>query len=323
MGSRRLRLEWCVFSVVACCIFSPLIGQVDAAYPEKPITIIVPASPGGGTDGIARAIASRLEKELGVPILISNEDGAGGRRASIALFRSPADGFTIGMPHFAALLYDDVLGETKSPVDFKKFAVIARVDTTIFYIHVNKKSPFKTVQDFKAAGRTIKFGSSGVGNPSWLGPQALAAAIGFPTTFVSGHKSLAESALAVARGDLDAAAGSYTHFQGVLNDVRPIVYMSDQKSYHLPDVPTIVEAGYPKLASLGVPWVMAAPPGTPADRLTVLRTALTKVVNNKEFATWAKNAGYNPFAQGPEAFWKSMADMDEVYKSIKPLMGKK
>ena len=53
------------------------------------------------------------------------------------------------------------------------------------------------------------------------------------------------------------------------------------------------------------------------------RTALTKIVNNKEFVTWAKNAGYNPFAQGPEPFWKSMADMDEVYKSIKPLMGKK
>ena len=227
------------------------------------------------------------------------------------------------MPHFAALLYDEVLGDTKPPIDYKKFTVLMRADTTIFFIHVNKKSPFKTIQDFKTAGKPIRFASSGVGTPSWLQPAALSAYMGFRPVFVTGHKSLAEAALAVARGDLDAATGSYTHFQGVLEDVRPLVYMSDQRSHLLPEVPTIVEAGYPKLASMGVPWVFAAPPGTPAANMNILRTAMTKITASEEFVTWAKKQGYNPSSQGPDAFWKSFADMEEVYKSIKPLMAEK
>ena len=321
--SMNKRWFWCYILLSALTFFSPFAGQAGAAYPDKPITMIIPQSAGGGTDGIARAIASRLEKALGVPVVISNEDGAGGRRASIALFKSPPDGYTIGMPHFAALLYDEVLGDTKTPIDYKKFAVLMRADTTIFFIHVNKKGPFKTLQDLKTAGKPIRFASSGVGTPSWLQPAALSAYMGFRPVFVTGHKSLSEAALAVARGDLDAATGSYTHFQGGSEDVRPLVYMSDQRSHLLPEVPTIAEAGYPKLASMGVPWVFAAPPGTPAANLNTLRTAMTKITSSEEFVTWAQKQGYNPSSQGPEGFWKSFADMEEVYKSIKPLMAEK
>jgi tripartite-type tricarboxylate transporter receptor subunit TctC len=321
--SMKKRLLGCFVLLIALTFLSPFSGQAGAAYPEKPITMIIPQSAGGGTDGIARAIASRLEKALGVPVVVSNEDGAGGRRASIVLFKSQPDGYTIGMPHFAALLYDEVLGDTPPPIEYKKFAVLMRADTTIFFIHVNKKSPFKTLQDFKTAGKPIRFASSGVGTPSWLQPAALSAYMGFRPVFVTGHKSLSEAALAVARGDLDAATGSYTHFQGVLEDVRPLVYMSDQRSHLLPEVPTIVEAGYPKLASMGVPWVFAAPPGTPAGIMNTLRTAMTKITSSEEFVTWAQKQGYNPSSQGPEGFWKSFADMEEVYKSIKPLMAEK
>lgn len=312
-----------VISVLALCIFSPFAGQAQAKYPEKTITFIVPMGAGGGTDGMARALASRLEKELGVTVVVTNEQGSGGRRGSIALYKSPPDGYTIGFPHIATLIFDDTLGETKSPIDYKKFAVALKVDTATFFMYVAKNQPFKALADLKGAGQSIKFGSSGIGTPSWLVPTALGASVGFKAGFVSGHKNLPEVALAVARGDVIGGTGSYTHFRGVINDIRPLVYMSDKKSFNLPEIPTIKSLGYPKLASLGVPWAVAAPPRTPEDRLEVLRAALRKVIQREEFIKWAQDAGYDPDTMDPKTFWKSMEDMKEVYLSCKPFMEKK
>lgn len=307
-----------LFAMVGFLIYSG--AQVQAAYPEKPITLMVPFEAGGGVDGFARALAARMEKELGVPIVVSNEKGSGGRRGSIALFKSAPDGYTIGFPHIATLIYDDTLGETKSPVDYSKYAVILRVDTATFFMYVNKKQPFKSVKEMKDAGQALKFASTGIGTPSWLIPAAVGSAMGFKTSFVSGHKNLAEASLAVARGDVVGSTGSYTHFRGVIDDVRPLVYMSDKKSHHLPDVPTITELGFGKLSTLGVPWVMVGPPGTPEDKLEKIRGVLRKIIQQDEFKKWALENGYEPDTMPPDVFWKKMGELKEVYMSLKPQM---
>jgi tripartite-type tricarboxylate transporter receptor subunit TctC len=323
MNSTKTRIVMLLIFALAYYLVSLPAGQAQAKYPEKTITFIVPMDAGGGTDGMARALATRLEKELGVSVVVTNEKGSGGRRGSIALFKSAPDGYTIGFPHIATLIYDDTLGGTKSPVDYRKYSVVLRVDTATFFVHVNKNQPFKSVADLKSHREAVKFGSTGIGTPSWLIPAALGAAAGFKTTFVSGHKNLAEVALAVARGDVIGGTGSYTHFRGVINDVRPLVYMSDKKSYHLPEVPPVASIGYPKLASLGVPWAVAAPPGTSEDRLEILRSALRKIIQKEEFMKWAQDNGYEPDTMDPKTFWQKMEDMKEVYLSLKPQMEKK
>lgn len=289
----------------------------QAAFPEKPINFIVPLGAGGGTDGEVREIAARLEKIIGVPVAVKNERGSGGRRGSITLYKSKPDGYTIGLAHFATLIYDETLGETKNPIDYRNFAAILKVDRALFFISVNKKSPFRSLEDFKNAGRPIKFGATGVGSPSYLFPKAVQKEVGFEASFVTGQKNLVAASLAVARGDIDAAVGTYTHIRGLLEDLRPIVYISGERSHKLPNVPTISEAGYPKLASLDVPWIIVAPPGTPEDRLDILRTALKKVVESKEFIDWAVDAGYTPVSVGPDEIWKSLNERVELYKGLK------
>lgn len=303
--------------VISACFLSLNVQKVQAAFPEKPISFIVPFGAGGGTDGMARALAARLEKALGVPVAIKNERGSGGRRGSITLYKSKPDGYTIGFAHFATLIYDITLGKKKNPIDYRKFAAILKVDHAQFFINVNKKSPFKSINDFKSAGRPIKFGATGVGSPSYLFPQALRMAVGFEASFVTGQKNLAAAALSVARGDTDAAVGTYTHIRGVLQDLRPLVYISDKRAYKLPDVPTIKEVGYGKLAALDVPWVIVAPPGTPEDRLEILRSALRKIGKSKEYLDWALNAGYSPVVVEPDAVWKSLEERIELYNSLK------
>ena len=196
MRSKKLFLGCFVIFFSALIFCMPFVAHTEAAYPEKPITMIVVNSAGGGVDGLNRAIASRLEKILGVPMVVKNETGSGGRKGSISLFKSTPDGYTIGMPHFAAFLYDKVLAGRKLPIDYEKFEVLMRADTTEFFILVNKNSPYKSIQDFKMAGKPIKFAGSGVGNPSWLQPTALASVVGFKISFVTGHKNLREGALA-------------------------------------------------------------------------------------------------------------------------------
>jgi len=317
MKAKKFIMGLFVILVMSIWFVAPGGQQAQAAFPEKPISFIVPYGAGGGTDGMARALAQRMEKELGVPVVVKNEKGSGGRRGSITLYKSKPDGYTIGFAHFLTLLYDETLGKKKNPIDYNKFTVVQNVYQTAFYIYVNKKSPFKSIVDFKNAGRPIKFGATGVGSPSWLVPQAVGSDIGFPVTYVTGFKNLAEAALAVARGDVDAAVASFKHIRGVLDDIRVLVYLSTQKAYKMPDVQTIQEAGYERLASLTVPWAIAAPPGAPEPRLEVIRSALRKIQNSKEFQNWAKEAGYSPYPQEPDAFWKSLQIRKEIYLGLK------
>jgi len=298
-----------------CFVSGP--GEAVAAYPEKAITFMVPLGAGGGTDGMVRAIATRLEKIIGVPVAVKNERGSGGRKGSIKLYKSKPDGYTIGLAHFATLIYDETLGNKKNPIDYRKFAAILKVDQALFFINVRKKSPFKTIQDFERAGRPIKFGATGVGSPSYLFPKAVQKEVGFQASFVTGQKNLVATSLAVARGDIDASVGTYTHIRSLLEDVRPIVYISAKRSHKLPDVPTIKEAGYPSLASLDVPWIIVAPPGTPEDRLGVIRAALRKVVESKEWINWATDSGYTPVSVGPDEIWTSLVERKALYESLK------
>jgi len=311
--------------ITAICIFAIAVGVMGLAsssafaeYPERAITCIVPFGAGGGFDGLVRALAPRLEKELGVPIPIKNEPGSGGTRGSITIYKSKPDGYTIGMPHFGALQVNQVLLDRDSGIDYKKFEVIMQIAQSKDFIYVNKNSNFKSLDDFKKANRVIKFGTTGIGALSWVAGNAVGSIVGYDVTFVTGYKSLGEAALGVARGDVDAAIGSYSHFQGVIDDIRPLVCLSAERSQNLPDVPTIQEARYGQLKNLGTPRIIGAPPGTPEEHLDLIRKALQKIINGDEFKKWAVEAGYSLNPLNPNQVWEALDKNEEIYKSMKP-----
>lgn len=320
MKAKKAMKSLMILLAVTIWIFGFASNQVQAAYPDKPITFIVPFGAGGGFDTLARALTTRLEKELGVAFAVKNEGGAGGRRGSISLYKSKPDGYTIGFAHFVSLQTDEVLLKKKSPINYKNFEIILKVSHSRHYLYVNKKSPFMTITDFKKAGRTIKFSGTGVGAITWIEAQAVGTEVGFPSKVVTGYKSLAEAALATARGEVDASLGSYHHFHGVIQDLRPLVYLSKTRWHGLPDVPTIVELGYPRLSVLGSPRVVTAPPDTPEDRLEVIRNALVKILNSQEFKAWAKEAGYSLDPMGPSELWENLEINSDIYRALEPLL---
>lgn len=295
-----------------------IAGEARAEFPEKAVEMIVPFGAGGGFDKLARTLSGPLEKALGVPLAIKNNPGAGGRRGSVKLFKSKPDGYTIGFLHFPPFMADEIFFNKKPAVDYMKISIIQMVAEGKDLVFVPKSSPIKTFADLKNAKGTVKFTATGVGAASWVAVTSLAAAAGFKASFVFGYKNLPRAALGAARGDADAGLAGYRQISGLLNQIRPLVYFSSVKEPHFPNVPTVVELGYPQLAGLGSPYVISAPPGTPKDRLQVIRTALTKAVRQDSYVKWATDTGYIVSRKGPADTRKALANTEKIFKNLQP-----
>ena len=299
------------------------VPEAPAAYPDKPITIIVPFGAGGAYGRLGRKMGADLEKKLGVPVVVKNNPGAGGRKGAVVLFKSKPDGYTIGFVHFVSFQSNEILRGKKASIDYNKFKIILKLTDAKQFVFVNKKSPIKSLADFKKAGRPIKFATTGVGAVTWVEANALGATLGFPVKFVTGYKNLPKAALAVARGDAEAGAGGYVHVRNVLDDLRILAFISDKKDPNLPDIPTTTELGYSQLSVLGVPRIMAAPPGTPDDKLQVIRKAMQGIVDDAAFKEWALKGGFFLNPEGPDATWKVLRANAKIMEGLKPLLKKK
>ena len=294
------------------------ISPAQAAYPDKPITMIVPFGPGGSFDKLARELQGPLQKELGVAIVIKNEPGSGGRRGSVDLFKSRPDGYTIGWLHFPPFLSDEIFFNRKAAVDYRKIAVIDMVAQGKDFIFVPKSSLYKSFNDFKNAKKPIRFTSTGLGAMSWVSISAFAAAVGFDAKFVFGYKSTPRAALGAARGDADAGIGGYRQISGLLGDVKPILILNDKRSPHFPKVPSIEELGYPQLGGLGSPYAISAPPGTPDVVLAVLRKAVMKAAGSDAYKKWADGVGFLPTNYGPKKTWAVVQNLEKIFKGLAP-----
>ena len=295
---------------------------VSAAFPEKAITFIVPFGAGGGFDRSARALAPHLEKHLGVAIAIRNKPGAGGRKGSILLYKSKADGYTIGWVQYVAFLNDMHLFGKKTPIDVSKFEVIQQANRSSHYLYVGKKSPFTSVAALKKASRPVKFTATGVGSSSWIEALAFASAAGFKVDFITGYKSLTVAALAVAKGDGEGGIGSSNHFRGIADEIKPLVWLGSSRTAKHPNVPTAKEIGYPKLAALGSPRVVVAPPGTPKSALAVLRAAMKKATAEPKYLAFAKKSSLSIDPLGPDGVRKSLNVLAGIFSSMKGILKK-
>lgn len=297
-----------------------LSGAPRAAYPEKPITFIVPFGAGSSFGALARKLGQRWEKELNVSIVVKPLPGSGGRRGGIQISKSKPDGYTIGWTHMVPFLSDQYLRGKTPAVDLKKVEIIYQISRSQFYIFVPKSSPYKSVADLKKSGKAFKFASTGIGAITWVQAMALGGTVGFPVKFVLGYKKLGDAAIAVAKGDAEAGIGGIVHFRPIRDDVRPIMFFGPQRDSFFPDVPSAGELGYEQLTNLGAPRVITAPPGTPKARLQVIREAAIRAVKDKSFTDWATKTGFYMNPQGPEGTWKGLDAQAEAFKKLAPLV---
>jgi tripartite-type tricarboxylate transporter receptor subunit TctC len=242
---------------------------VAQPYPVKPLRLIVPNTPGGGTDTVARLISEKLSPSLGQPIIVDNRGGAGGRIAAEFVARAPKDGYTLLLGSAATHITGPALDTDRKYDPVKDFTPISLAGTTAYLLVVHPSLPVKTVRDLIALAKAkpggIAFASTGQGGPAHLGTELFQAMAHVKMIHVP-FKGGAPAMLSLLQGE------TYVMISNLLtalppvrsNRVRALGVTSPQRSSFAPDIPTIAESGLPGF-ELQQFYSIMAPSGTPVD----------------------------------------------------------
>jgi tripartite-type tricarboxylate transporter receptor subunit TctC len=262
-------------------------------FAKKEITVIVNMGPGGGRDVLARGVGNRMNKYLGVPVVVMNKPGAGGATGLISLYHSAPDGYTIGVG-MATDIIDQIL--EKREYDNKKFIYLGRAQSSPGFLFVKSDSPFRSVKDFKTFGKPVRHATFSMTSNSTVVPMVIANREGFTMVIVGGYKGAADAAMALVRGEVEFAGPGLVAAMPFLRagQIRPILTIHQKRSPDFSDIPTVGEIGHPDLDIWALDFWFMTPPGVPKERVQILEDALMKTLKDPEFLGWAKGAGVDP-----------------------------
>jgi tripartite-type tricarboxylate transporter receptor subunit TctC len=282
-------------TAIVCAAFAALCaGHVaaqgaakgDAAYPARPIRLIVAFPPGGGADLTARTVGQKMAESLGQPVVVENRPGANGIVGAEAVVKSPPDGYTMLLIDRGALGINPSLYK-KLPYDpTKDFAYVGIVTSAPYVLAIDGKLPARTLAEFvqlaKAQPGSLNYGSFGTGSMAHLNIEALKARLGVDLVHIP-YKGVGPAVQAVAAGESAVTIGSA------------------QRSPLMPDVPTLAEAGGGEDTLVPTYFAFALPAGTPRPIVDRLNTEMKRAVTAPEVAERLTKSGLEPTGGSPEA----------------------
>ena len=283
-----------------------LCGTAHAqTYPTKPVTIVVPFSPGGATDIMTRLLAERLNKRLGQPVVVENKPGAGTMIASDYVAKAPADGYTLLVAAsslgIAPSLYKKV---NYDPI--KDFAPVSLVASVVHVLVVHPSIPAKNVGELvtwlKANPTKANYGSVGAGTSTHLESELFNSVAGVKMAHIP-YKGSAPALTDLVGGQLQVMFDAYASSGPFIKDgrVRLLAVTTAQRSKSLPDTPTVSESGLPGYEAM--PWLgLVAPAGTPAPVVNRLYTELNDILKEPEVQERFRSLGLDIIGSKPDEF---------------------
>ncbi|AVS67695.1 LacI family transcriptional regulator [Paracidovorax avenae] len=279
-------------------------GLAHAAFPERPVTIVVPYAPGGAADAVARVIATRMGAKLGTSVIVDNKAGASGTIGASFVAKAPADGYTMLYdatpysinPHlFPRMPYASTALQPLSLVLLAPNVLIVKAD-----------SPLKTVNDLiaraKAQPGKLNFASGGSGTVQRLAAELFRQQLGLDMVHVP-YKSGGPAIADVMGGQVDfmfgTVAATYPLITG--GKLRALAVSAPERSRRLPDVPTVAEAAIPGYEAYEWNGVFL-PAGTPAPIAAQLQQALAEVLKEDEVRQRLTDLGAQPIGSTPAEF---------------------
>jgi len=244
---KNFRRQWlqCALVAAAAAVFS--VGAQAQAWPAKPIRLVVPFTPGGVTDTSGRLIAEQLSKRLGQQVIVDNKPGANGNIAGDLVAKAPADGYTL-LYNTSSIALSTALYK-KLPFDVKTdFAPVALTAVIPLVLAVHPSVPAKTLPEFlkhvKANAAKLSYGSAGNGNITHLGAYLLLQRHGLTVSHVP-YKGSAPALIDLASGQTQFMTDTVNSALPFIKDgrLRAIAVTSAQRTFVLPDVPTVAEQG--------------------------------------------------------------------------------
>ncbi|MEO5961358.1 MAG: tripartite tricarboxylate transporter substrate binding protein [Opitutaceae bacterium] len=316
-------MRWRPLTALLLSVFANALAAAD--FPVRPITFVVPWGAGGGTDSVARMVASALERDLGKPVNVVNRTGGSGVVGHAAIAGARPDGYTIGIVTVEiAMMHHQGLTQL-SGASFTPLGLI-NVDPTA--IQVRADSPYTNIKDLLAAIRANpgKFKASGTAQGGiWhVSLGGILQTQNIPPTSVVWVPSASNAAglLDLVAGGVDLVPGSHPEGRSLIDagKVKSLVVFDDQPSRLYPSVPTGEQA-------IGLRWKVgvwrgiAAPKNLPKIIEARLQAAVKKAYESKEYQDFMTQRGFGLRWAGPEEFGAYMAEADQKMGEIMKAVG--
>jgi len=284
------------FTFAAALLALAGAAAAQSAWPDKPITMIVPFPPGGVADTVARPVAEALARELKQPVVVENKVGAGGALGIGVAARAPADGYTVllSLSSISILPEADTLLGRKPAYTLNQFKPIARFTADPTVLVVRADAPWQTLADFVADAKkkpgAYNYGSSGNYGTMHVPMEMLKAGAGFSMVHIP-YTGAGPAVLALLSGQVDAvASGPSTVVQQIkAGKLRALAHWGDKPLVGLPEVPSLKQSGVP--AQFAQWSALFVPAGTPDDIVQKLRAASKKAAVDPQVVATINRAG--------------------------------
>jgi tripartite-type tricarboxylate transporter receptor subunit TctC len=289
------------------------------AYPSRPVRVIVPFAPGGGTDIFARVAAQKLSDHLGQQFYIENVAGAGGNIGAGQAARATPDGYTVLFAYGSFVVNPSIYAKTPYNPQ-KDFAPVTLAVVAPTAVVVNPAVPATSVKDLvaliKANPGKYSYASGGAGAQGHLVGEQLRLSLGLDLVHVPFSGAGPANASVVA-GHTPIGFGSLASVAPYVKDgtLRALAVTSKARSQSLPDAPTMAEAGYPNIE--GDSWVgVLVPAGTPKEVIATLHREVVKIIALPDMKERLVTLGFDPVGSTPEEFARRITAELETWARV-------
>jgi tripartite-type tricarboxylate transporter receptor subunit TctC len=307
-----------IFRLAVLVLSIALPTLAEAAWPERPVAVLVPFAAGGISDVLARLTAERLQAAFGRTFVVENEPGAAGVVAAQRVARSQPDGYTL----FFSTISQIAIAPFTHKIDFdpiKDFKPISLVATTPFIISVGKSFPASSLAEFAAYVRSkpgqLTFGSAGTGSLTHLASEVFLTSARLSMLHVP-YKGILPAFTDLLAGHIDMVAASPVELRPYFgtDTVKLLAVTGAKRSRYLPDVPAVSEQ-FP--APQVVTWNgLLAPARTPPDIIDALSREIGAAERSPEFQKRLTDLGVDPEFNTPDEFSRIIATDHDRWRSI-------
>ena len=299
------------WKAAAAALIATTAFAAQAAYPDKPIRLVIGFPAGGPLDQHARLLTDRLQAVLGQPIIIDYKAGAGGTVGAQDVMKAAPDGYTLMLANTGVMVINPALYSKLPYQTVRDFTPIARTAMQPLALLVNPKVPANTLQEFlayaKARPGQVNYGSAGNGGISHLVPEMFKNATGLFMVHIP-YRGSAPAFTDLMGGQVQFMAESIPqaaayHKQG---KVKALAVTSRERNAALPEIPTVIESGLKDFEVVGF-YGFLAPANLPKDVITRLSDAFRQVLTSPEIRNRMITQGADPAFLGSEEFGRFLA----------------
>ena len=311
----------CAAALACCC------SVASAAYPERPVRLVVPFAPGGSSDTITRLIGPRLGEQLGYQVVLDNRSGGNGAIGTQIIARAVPDGYTIGLAYIATIATNPAITGDVGYDPVKDLAAITQLTSSANVLAVHPSVAAQSVKDLvtlaKAKPGQLNYSSGGVGTIGHLSAELLQHAAGIKLNHIA-YKGSGQAVIDLVGGHVGIMFSGMSAVAGhaKAGKLKLLAVTGLQRMPIAPEIPTIAESGYPGFEAVG--WFgLVAPARTPKVIIDRLNAETVKAANAPDVREKLTALGFDVVTSTPAAFTRYIQTEVVKWRKVAKQMGLK